>query len=236
MGSGEWGTGLPYYPLPQSWFDQTVIPVLAFVNYANAIRLRVSEDQEVFGRLANLHHRLFGGHRLDRIAPRTDDARVVPLGLDLRQWAWGDRARRRGTMFAGDDFPLDLERLSPQTVYGLRRRDIHIRRVGFTGQGMFLPIDDYLRQVTVMLAHAQDDVGPGRPVKHRVELPKMMGDMFSDGRRNREVAACEFDLHPNAPFFHARSGGDRGGRLPDGSVCSTAFRRKSSETKPFRLK
>src|SRR6266508_1792841 len=101
---------------------------------------------------------------------------------------------------------------------------------------MFLPIDDYLRQVTVMLAHAQDDVRPGRPVEHLVELPKMMGDMFSDGRRNREVAACEFDLHPNAPFFHARSGGDRGGRLPDGSVCSTAFKRKGLRTKPFRLK
>ena len=101
---------------------------------------------------------------------------------------------------------------------------------------MFLPIDYYLRQVTVMLANAQDDVSPGRPVEHRVELPKMMGDMFSDGRRNREVAACEFDLHPNAPFFHARSGGDRGGRLPDGIVCSTAFRRKGLVPKPFRLK
>jgi hypothetical protein len=83
---------------------------------------------------------------------------------------------------------------------------------------MILPIDDYLRQVTVMFANAQDDVHPGRPVEHRVELPKMMCDMFSDGRRNREIAACEFDLHPNAPFFHARSGGDRGGRLPDGSL------------------
>src|SRR5215470_11402019 len=98
---------------------------------------------------------------------------------------------------------------------------------------MFLPIDDYLRQVTVMLANAQDDVRPGRPVEHRVELPKMMGDMFSDGRRNREVAACEFDLHPNAPFFHARSGGDRGGRLPDGSVCSAAFRRRGLVPEPF---
>src|SRR5262245_44412415 len=83
---------------------------------------------------------------------------------------------------------------------------------------MVLPIDDYLRQVAVMFAHAQDDVRPRRSIEHRVELPKMMGDMFSYGRRNREVAACEFDLHPNAPFFHAPSGGDRGGRLPDGSV------------------
>ena len=74
------------------------------------------------------------------------------------------------------------------------------------------------KQVTVMFAHAQDDVRPGRSIEHRVELPKMMGDMFSYGRRNREVAACEFDLHPNAPFFHAPSGGDRGGRLPDGSL------------------
>src|SRR5262245_46124585 len=110
---------LPYSPLPTSGFDQTVIPVLAFVNYADAIGLRVSEDQKVFGRLANLHHRLFGGHRLDRIAQRTDDARVVPLGLDLRQRARRDRARRRGAMFAGDDFPLDLQRLAAQTVYGL---------------------------------------------------------------------------------------------------------------------
>src|SRR6266508_1149319 len=83
-----------HYPL-LSRLDQTVIPVLAVVNYADAISLRVSEDQEVFGRLAILHHRLFGGHRLDRIAPRTDDARVVPLGLDRRQWARRDRARRR---------------------------------------------------------------------------------------------------------------------------------------------
>src|SRR5262247_238179 len=109
----------PALPLSQSGLDETVIPVLAFVNYADAIGLRVSEDQEVFGRLANLHHRLFGGHRLDRIAPRTDDARVVPLGLDRRQWARRDRACRRGAMFAGDDFPLDLERLASQTVYGL---------------------------------------------------------------------------------------------------------------------
>ena len=129
-------------------------------------------------------------------------------------------------MFAGDDFPFDLERLASQPVYGLCRRDIHVRRVGFTRQGMVLPIDDYLRLVTVMFAHAQDDVRPSCPVEHRVELPKMMGDMFSDGRRNREVAVCEFDLHPNASFFHARSGGDRGGRLPDGSVCSAAFRRR----------
>jgi hypothetical protein len=118
-------------------------------------------------------------------------------------------------MFAGDDFPLDLKRLASQTVYSLGRRNIHIGRVGFAGQSMVLPIDDYLGQVTVMFADAQDDVRPGRSVKHRVELLKMMGDMFSDGRRNREVAACEFDLHPNAPFFHARSGGDRGGRLLD---------------------
>src|SRR5262245_35561979 len=98
---------------------------------------------------------------------------------------------------------------------------------------MILPIDYYLRQVTVMFAHAQDDVRPARPVEHRVELPKMMGDMVADGRRNREVAACEFELHPNAPFFHARSGGDRGGRLPVGGICSAAFRRKDLVPEPL---
>src|SRR5262252_6844169 len=78
---------------------------------------------------------------------------------------------------------------------------------------MVLPINDYLRQMTVVFTNAQDDVRPGRSIEHRIELPKVMSDMFSDGGRNREVAACEFDLHPNAPFFHARSGGDRGRSL-----------------------
>src|SRR5215475_14042389 len=104
---------------PLSWFDQTVIPILAFINYADAISLRVPEDQEIFGRLDDLHHRLFSGHRFDRVTPRTDDAGVVSLGFDRGQWAWRDLARRRGTMFAGDDFPLDLERLASQTVHCL---------------------------------------------------------------------------------------------------------------------
>src|SRR5262245_21750379 len=119
MGSGGREIGLPCPPLPKSWFDQTVIPVLALVNYADAIGLRVPEDKEIFGRLDDLHHRFFGRHRFHRIAPRTDDARVVPLRLDRRQWARRDCARRRGAMFAGDDFPFDLERLASQTVYGL---------------------------------------------------------------------------------------------------------------------
>src|SRR5262245_5535342 len=110
---------LPYSPLPKSWFDQAVIPVLAFINYSDAISLRVPEDQEIFGRLDDLHHRLFGGHRFDRVTQRTDDAGVVSLGFDRGQRTWRDFTRRRGTMFACDDFPLDLERLASQTVHGL---------------------------------------------------------------------------------------------------------------------
>src|SRR5215475_9514932 len=119
MGSGEWEWVFPilfptpHSPLPKLWFDKSVIPVLALINYADTVGLRVSEDQKIFGRLADMHHRLFGGHRLNGIPPGTDDARVVSFGFDRRHGAGRDRARRRRAVFAGDDFPLDLERLAP---------------------------------------------------------------------------------------------------------------------------
>src|SRR5262245_9202046 len=72
---------------------------------------------------------------------------------------------------------------------------------------MVLPVNDDLSQVAVMFPNAQYDVSSGRAIEHCVQLPEMICYVFSDGRRNREVAACEFDLHPNAPFFTARSPG-----------------------------
>src|SRR5215813_2847944 len=125
--------GLSYSPLPTSRFDQAVISIVAPVNYADTVGLRISEDQKVFRRLMDLHHRLFGSHRFDRITSRTDDARLISFRFDRRQRAWREFPRRRGVMFAGDDFSLDLERLASQAINRLRRRNIHIRRVRFAG-------------------------------------------------------------------------------------------------------
>src|SRR5262245_25840714 len=136
MGSREWEwvfvflLSTPHSPLPESGFYKSVIPVLAFINYADAIGLRVPENQKVFGRLADMHHGLFGGHRFDRITPRANDVRAVSLRFDRRNGAWRYDARRRRTVFAGDDFPLHFERLTSQTVHSLGRRKIHIVRVG----------------------------------------------------------------------------------------------------------
>src|SRR5262245_13190562 len=112
MGSGDWEVVFPaptpHSPLPTSWFDQAVISILASVNYADAISLRISEDQKVFRRLVDLHHRLFGGHRFDRITQRTDDTRLVSFRFYRGQGACGNFPRRRGMMLAVDDLSLDL--------------------------------------------------------------------------------------------------------------------------------
>src|SRR5215468_6092547 len=84
---------------------------------------------------------------------------------------------------------------------------------------MVLPVDDDFSQVAVVFPDAQNYVSSGRAVEHRDQLPEMVGNVFSDGRRNREVAACEFDLHPNAPFFLARSPG-----VTTGLACHLAVR------------
>src|SRR5215468_855032 len=82
---------------------------------------------------------------------------------------------------------------------------------------MVLPVDYDFSQVAVMFPDTQNNVSSGRAVEHGIQFPEMIGNVFSDGRRNREVAACEFDLHPNAPFFLARSPG-----LTTGLACQMA--------------
>jgi len=34
----------------------------------------------------------------------------------------------------------------------------------------------------------------------------VVGDVFSNGRRDREIATCEFDFHPNAPLLRPTVG------------------------------
>ena len=110
-GNGSFLLPTPRSPPPKLWFDKAVIPVIALINHADTVGLRVSEDQKIFGRLSDVHHRLFGRHRLNGIPPGTDDARVVSLRFDWRRWAWRERARRRRAVFAGNDFIIAGEML-----------------------------------------------------------------------------------------------------------------------------
>src|SRR6185503_7961551 len=104
-----------------SGFNQSVISIFAFVDYSDAVGVRVPEHHKVFRRFTNLQHRFFGGHWFDRVPSGTDDARFVSFRLNGRHWARRNYACRWGVMLSSYDLSFDLERLTTQSIDRLRR-------------------------------------------------------------------------------------------------------------------
>jgi hypothetical protein len=120
-----------------------------------------------------------------------------------------DRRERGRALLALDHLLLELERLLLYLVDAARERLIHIGVRVLGGERVLAPVQEYLRDVSV-LDHVDDDVRARsrRVLEEVAELAEVILDVRAQCGRNVYVSPRVLEVH-TYPF---RPSGTRGGR------------------------